>query len=492
MKLAHIVLVFSLFSSYSFGMRKKNLTVFLGASKVAPYDIHSAGNILANINLLVLGQLIENTDGFEIKPNILESYFYSFETKSYFLKLKDNLIFHNGRKATSKDLEFTLLRGFFSSDKSFFHTYLGNIQGVRDIKKGEHFTSGKVNGVKIIDDLTLEIKLIGQNPSLFHSLSAPYFSLVPREELKDDYLTWKKYPVGVGPYKVEKGFDGKVTIVSRFSKTAKFDKIYLYSSNEKPEYDISLDKLGSLDEVYSKLPMCVRVFDFSNKHPLGRNKNFKILVSSILNRITISDSKIASSTTGILPSHFWGQSDLKSGSYTDEELIEMAKALNLKEISVIVYAGSVLSEKHKYYISKVKDAFDKYGVSIRFEPNPEKFVSLETSSKYSLRFWGIVADYVDPLIMYSAYRKIGHNIHYSPIGADLDSYESLYLEAEKAPTFSERLKTVKKLNEFSQKNIVQVPIAEEKNIFYVNNKTIESLGYQPNPLTLNFDRVMVK
>ena len=470
----------------------KTLNVFLGESKIAPYDVHAPGHVLANVNLLVLGQLIENTDGFEIKPGILESYFYNFEKNSYFLRLKPDLIFHNGRKATSKDLEFTLLRGFFSSDKSFFHAYLGNILGVRDIVKGDKYESGKVKGVKIIDDLTVEIRLIGQNPSLFHSLTAPYFSLVPIEELKEDYLTWKTYPVGVGNYKVMKGFDGNKTILKSFKPNAKFNSIFLFSNKvDDVSIDISLDAFSYLKKSYSILPMGVRLLEFSNKHELGRNFEFKKLIQKIISDIDGFDSDMALKTNAILPRHFWGQvkNTVKNIDIDEAEII---KKLNLNKIQVITFAGEKLSEKHLFYIEKIKNNFKKYNVEIEFIPNSEKFVSEKTSKQYPLRFYGVVADYVDPLIMYSAYRKIGHNINYSPFGKILDEYEQLYLKAEKAATFEQRLATVKKLNTFSQKNIVQVPIAEEKMVYYINEKTIRSLGKQLSPLTINFDLVELK
>lgn len=492
MRLGLIVLTFSIFFMGKNVVANETLNVFLGESKEPPYDIHAPGHVLANINLLVLGQLIENTDGFEIKPGILESYFYNFDKGSYFLKLKPGLIFHNGRKATSKDLEFTLLRGFFSSDKSFFHTYLGNILGVREIVKGDKFVSGKVKGVKIIDELTIEIKLIGKNPSLFHSLTAPYFSLVPKEELEDDYLTWKKYPVGVGNYKVVKGFDGNKTTLSKFNSKAKFSKIVLFSKSlDNLLIDISFDSFSYLEKSYSFLPMGVRLFEFSNKHELGKNFEFKRLIKKLITELKDFDSDMALKTDAILPKHFWGQvKENNINNDIDEKSI--IKKLNLNKIQVITFTGEKLSEKHLFYIEKIKELFKKYNLEIEFIPNSEKFVSETTSKKYPLRFNGVVADYVDPLIMYSAYRKIGHNINYSPFGKILDEYEQLYLKAEKAVTFDERLATVKQLNEFSQKNIVQVPIAEEKMVYYINYKTIKSLGKQLNPLTINFDLIEVR
>lgn len=490
MLLVRIVLIFNFVMCGDELRAENSLNVFLEHSHSAPYDIHASGAVLSNVNLLVLGQLIENVNGFDIKPGVLESYKYDYKKDSYLLNLRKDLVFHNGRRANIKDLEFTLLRGFYSSDKSFFHTYLGNISGVRDIKKGERFKSGRVKGVRILDEFTLEIKLNGRNPSLFHSLSAPYFSLVPIEELESDYLTWKRYPIGVGNYKIKKGFDGDKTELVKYNPEAKFESIILYSKkNSDVTFDLSIEKIQNLILNYSRLPFGVRLFEFSNKHKLGTNQLFRKVIRELVNQINVNDSGLSEKTVGILPKHFWGQINEQKGTL---DLKKSIKELNLKSLEVIVYSGGDLSEKHLYYIGKIKKVFQEYGVSIEFIPNPEKFVSLETAKKYPLRFKGIVSDYVDPLIMYSAYRKIGHNIHYSPIGSVLERYEELYLKAESARTFEERLLTVKKLNEFSQKNIIQVPIAEEKMVYYINEKTIKSLGDQTSPLTINFEKIVTK
>lgn len=173
-------------------MTKKNLNVYLGNSLNSPYGVHTSGPVLANMNLLVLGQLIKQVNESDVETGILESCNYDLIKNSYILRLRQNLYFHNGRKANARDLEFSLLRGFYSSSKSFFHTFLGNIIGVQEIVNGEIFKSGEVEGIRIVDEFTLEVKINGHGSSLFHSLCAPYFSLVPIEEFENDYLTWKK------------------------------------------------------------------------------------------------------------------------------------------------------------------------------------------------------------------------------------------------------------------------------------------------------------
>ena len=140
----------------------------------------------------ILGQLIYMTDSYDLKPGLLESFNWDFKEKAYTLKLRDGLIFHNGRKVDSKDLEFTLLRGFFSKKPSFASAFINNIEGAENIKPDSKYRSGMISGVKIVDERTVKVKLKEPNPSFLHSIARAYYSLVPMEELKDNFQSWKK------------------------------------------------------------------------------------------------------------------------------------------------------------------------------------------------------------------------------------------------------------------------------------------------------------
>ena len=63
-----------------------------------------------------------------------------------------------------------------------------------------------VEGLKILDDRTIAITPSKSNPSFLYTLTHFSFSLVPIEELNSDLITWKKWPVGVGAYKVTEHF----------------------------------------------------------------------------------------------------------------------------------------------------------------------------------------------------------------------------------------------------------------------------------------------
>ncbi|HAG91520.1 MAG TPA: hypothetical protein DCL41_06595, partial [Bdellovibrionales bacterium] len=137
--------------------KNKVLRFQIGVNGRAPYLEDTSGEILSSFNAAVLGQLLTTDEDFNLQPGLLEKFDYEQSTNSFVLRLKSNLKFHNGRSVNSKDLEFSLLRGFFSSNSSFYSVYLKNIEGIDQIDPTRSlFKSGAVSGVKIVDDLTLK------------------------------------------------------------------------------------------------------------------------------------------------------------------------------------------------------------------------------------------------------------------------------------------------------------------------------------------------
>ena len=182
---------------------KTALHVKLPFNNKLPFDKDAPVDTIYATITPILGQLIYTSNSYDLEPGLLQSFNWDFENGAYILKLKPDLKFHNGREVTSEDLEFSILRGFYSSKPSFFLAFLNNIKGIEAIKGEKKFKSGKVTGIEILDKKTIRVKLNEPNPSFLHSLARAYFSVVPIETLEADYETWKKYPVGAGAYKVE-------------------------------------------------------------------------------------------------------------------------------------------------------------------------------------------------------------------------------------------------------------------------------------------------
>lgn len=467
------------------------LNIYFGDKSKPPYDQHSDALTLSTFNAAVLGQLITSPNGLELQPGHLETFHFDPTDLSYTLRLKGDIYFHNGRLATSKDLVYSLLRGFFSKDRSFFSTYLDNIAGLESIPADAEYNDKLVSGVKIIDSRTISVKLKAPNPSFLHSLTEPYFSLVPREALQQDNLTWKSIPIGAGPYKVQKEFDGEKTELvkaenSQFSKSP--DKVLFY--NKKPaRVDITEGPNEDVELIDYKvsLPASVRLLSISNKNPLSKNIHFKKAINFAINRELFKSKKLGvSPTTQLLPKHFWGRTE-------EKKLFNLEKAKRLfskipedlrnRTYEIPVFAGGEFSNLQLHYIKRLEFDFRSIGFKTKFVKNNEKFETIETALKSPLFCWGVVSDYIDPLVMFSAFKKNGFSPYYSPTGEEMEIYESLYQKASNAIGFKNRNEAVKKLSEFVKKEAIIIPIAEEAMFYSYNEKSVASIGSQNHPTT---------
>ena len=81
------------------------------------------------------------------------------------------MYFHNKRKVTAKDLEFSFLRYFFAKFPNTGNSIQLNIKGTEKIKHGQQYQSGIVEGVKILDERTVAVIPSKINPYFLYTFS---------------------------------------------------------------------------------------------------------------------------------------------------------------------------------------------------------------------------------------------------------------------------------------------------------------------------------
>jgi ABC-type oligopeptide transport system substrate-binding subunit len=473
------------------------LKIFFGATNKAPYDNHAGALALSTFNAAVRGQLIVTDEFFNLKPGLLQEYRFDANLNRYVLRLAPNLIFHNGRRANSLDLEFSLLRGFYTEDKSFFYTYLYSILGLNEVVSSR-FESGAVKGVKCHDELTLHVQLERPNPTFLNTLAVPFFSLVPREELEEDFMTWKKAPIGVGPYMVTHPFDGQKTIIERVEKEASGPRTVWFLANlENDKADIALEKSAISSSIASSSPLLsgnIRVLEFSRINPLSSNKNFRKAVNLLIDRKAFNNVDLGTSETDQMLPQYFRKENITLNASLDEArkyLDSIPKEILKQSYEAIIFSGPKLSEKNKFFTQKLENLFNLLDLNIKFVPNEEKFISKEIAQKSPISMFGMVCDYTDPLIMFSAYRVNSHAEFYLPDSEIIQDFENLYVTASKSQNFSERIGAIKRLSDFTRENAIVVSIAEEKTIFYYDSTVIKHTGKQIHPITLLIENLIL-
>lgn len=490
-----------LFIKFVFGATKMH--VLLNVSGISPYSNLAQGGSLATFNAAVLGQLLKYDSHYMIEPGLLEEAFYDFKTNEYVLILRKNTYFHSGREATAKDLEFTLLRGFFTKYTSYYGMFFGNISGIDQIEKRglTKFESGVVPGVKIIDNYTVRVKLSIPNPDFLYYLAEPYFSLVPIEELEDNYMDWKTYPVGAGSYSVvTSGFQNGVVVIKKNdpSLTKAPDLIYFHTINEKNiHYDISLidienDKQKGYSTFYSEHPRYVHSIYFTNNNALGISYDFKKFIQAALDRKAIQKLIPATDVTyELLPKNYWGRSiipDPYNPRLAQKLFNSLPKKLRKKIWNIPVFGGNQLDKN--ILANEIKKQLANYGFNITFFPSTEKFISKETAKKTPFEISGNITFQLDPLIMFAQCIDKSPDLYEKP--SFDQKLEDLYELASKAQTKNDKVKAVQTLSQYINEKAYIIPLLERKTIIYYNPNTIENLGKQDQAIIFFASRVEIK
>ncbi|APJ03480.1 ABC transporter substrate-binding protein [Silvanigrella aquatica] len=465
------------------------INVLLNESEGNPYERNAPSSTRIAIEAAVLGQLLSTYNN-NIVPGLLEKAFYDYKEKEYVLILKKNIYFHNNRLAKAQDLEFTLLRLFFTKEKTYGRAALKNIYGLEEIEKQRltKFKSGVVPGVKIVDDYTIRIKLIAPDPDFLYMLSDTYFSLVPVEELQDNYLEWKTFPIGAGPYAIEApGFDQGIVKLKKVSTSLgkSPDIVHFYTTNEPHiDYDVSIIKLPEeKQKMYktftSELPTNTFSLTFTNGNPLGNSLDFRRFVQNALNREQLNSKVLGYSPTfENYPYTFWGIHKLKN-PYDPEgakKLFQsLPKEIREKEWPISVYSsGKEIKGNKKLLIEEIQGQLSEYGFKTHYITYYKQFLPKEIAEKAPLDISFFQGDQYDSLYKFARLLHSSSEEFAKPLYDQ--KLEDLYNKALSSETKEEKSKIIDELSEYVHEQAYWIPLLERKSVIYYNPQTIESLS----------------
>jgi peptide/nickel transport system substrate-binding protein len=216
-----------------------------------------------------LFELDEKTNSF--KPQLAESYSISEDGKVYTIVLKKGVFFHDdpifpggkGREVKAEDVVHCFTKLCEPSENNALYPYVIDlIKGASDFRKSKkdgRKTSESPEGLRLVDDYTLEIELEHSTPNFLAVLTHPCCWVFPKElyEYEDQINNWC---IGTGPFKA---FTIKMNDVIIFQRNKKYREIdslgrslpYLdavrcnFVENERDQLDAFLD--GNLDLIFS-------------------------------------------------------------------------------------------------------------------------------------------------------------------------------------------------------------------------------------------------
>ena len=500
-------LYFFLFSSYplsSFGesavLNKKTLHVYVQSTSAYPWVMDTSVVARNTFNAAILGQLLYLNRSYVQKPGLLSEAHWDYVNNYYVLHLKPDLYFQNGRKVTIEDLEFSLLRFLFSSKPTNASMFLINIKGSENIKHGQKYSSSLVKGLKILDKNTLAVSVKHPNPMFLYNIASAFFPLVPREELQDNLIDWKKWPIGAGAYKiVDQDIVNKVYHLELVNKKEnKYAPTFIsFELNRSLKPDLCYnDPISSKSDSYINKelvdPYNSNFITFNFNSELGNNPDFRRAINLALSRKEISEKSSITSYPlyEIVPPIQMGRIFVKETNDIEEAKNLFKKVLG-KNINKVFKIRILDSDKYgDEYIKIVQNQLALAGLKIEYLKSSNVWNPFQGElSDSPFCFSGFSNSFYDPLLHFALLHKGSPAIHQYP---NDDNLESLFNQAMAAPSFDVLTLSIHKLSHYFLENNIVIPLMWQPSIVYYNSTIIKSIGEQPGGTTLYLNNIELK
>ena len=126
--------------------------------------------------------------------------------------------FHNGRKVTAADFKYAWERICNPANESEISYHLSCVKGYDAMQEGK---ATELEGVKVIDDYTLEVTLSYPFGDFEYVVGHPALAPVPKEEVEKDPKAFSEMPIGNGPFKMAEPWQH-----DQYIKVVRFDDYY--------------------------------------------------------------------------------------------------------------------------------------------------------------------------------------------------------------------------------------------------------------------------
>ncbi len=191
---------------------------------------------------------------------------------TYTFKIRKGIYFQDdpcfpggkGRELVATDFEYSIKRiADVKNISSGFWAYDGRIRGINAFheasKQGEPTNyDAEVEGLRVLDPHTFQIRLIAPYPQLLYVLTMHYAFAVPREAVEFHGRKFVNNPVGTGPYKlVEWKRNSRIEFVCN-PKWAETGRVEPYPSVGTPEQEAA----GLLKDAGKPVPFVDRIVQY--------------------------------------------------------------------------------------------------------------------------------------------------------------------------------------------------------------------------------------
>lgn len=468
-----------------------------------PWDtIEASIHVLETFNLAVHGKLF--IDPFESQTAnetpLIEN--YQFKNNLCTVTLRRNIYFHNDREVTAYDVEFSLYRYLLQNDNNFSLSLLDDICGIENRDRNNiqhisanfiHYPSNYISGITIIDNYTLVFQLKQNAHHFLQRISDARLPIVPIEELENNYIQWKKYPIGFGKYHVtfadytnyefylekvsaKENIPHYVKLTFQVDKNADI-KMLFSTPNKATEKNIKT--------IYFKDFYANAGFLYNYQSELGQNENFRTAISLALDRHKICHSGILNEISAedqLLPNYGLFKK-YRSKTPILKRDIEKAKDL-LRLVPEHLWKNRVfqvptitdIKEINQLpYMNEIKSQLNEVGIQIEFLPTNTKYDKFKKNDRNILWFTGFAFANKDPLKNFSYFKSGSYFSYEYPSDPEFGLlYNNSIKDNSSSPLHIQKLSAY-----FTQKNIMTVIFNQRMCVSY-NPKKVASIGKQTN------------
>ncbi len=246
-------------------------------ARIRGLDPASAGEVSSSMAIAKIYEGLLEYDylarPYKVKPNLAEALpEVSEDGLVYTFKIRKGIYFQDdpcfpegkGRELVASDFVYSIKRiadvKNVSSGFWVFNKRIKGINAFQDASKGTEPTdySMEVEGLKALDDHTLQIELTEPYPQLLYVLAMHYSFAVPREAVEYYGKDLSNHPVGTGPYVLVRWRRNSRIEFARNPKWAETGRVERYPTLGTPEQKAA----GLLKDAGKQLPFIDRIVQY--------------------------------------------------------------------------------------------------------------------------------------------------------------------------------------------------------------------------------------
>jgi oligopeptide transport system substrate-binding protein len=446
-----------------------------------------------------------NPETLEAEPSIAESWDISDDNLVYTFNLKKGVKFHSGRELKAEDFVYSWNRVALKENASPLATHLTPIVGFEECQEG---TASSLEGVKAVNDYTLEVTLKEPFADFINALGHSVFFPVEREDIDKWGDKYNENINGTGPFKFIEWKHDRYILLERnedyWGDEANIDEVrfMIYNDDNAAFLDfkagnleytpIPFANLQSAKEdpkledyiISQPLPTVMYLGLNINIEPFKNNKELREAINYIIDKQDISESVFGGTlvpATGIITPGIIGFQENASGFTFDpekakEKLVEAGypNGEGLPILKIGIDPNSPLTIAFEAIQADAKEI----GIEIEIEPM-DWLTALDSFNKGDLHFFGLgwSADYptMDNFLFPLFYSESNDNFTLY----NNSEVDELILEVRKTLDEDKRIELGRQVEKIILKDAVFVPM------FFVSINAV----YQPYVKGFILDRL---